>query len=164
MSIASYVTATSPSDGNNRDIIDSLSRLKSSLKTTDGKKAMDAFSIYRPSQPVDEDSDGDTPQVTQIIPATGETGNDKGDPVLPDVHVPMGLLAHLSLTGRRVKKTKGKAKDKILNDEDFDDTDVVRSACHDFFITALEQIHRALQVRSTLSQVGVIMHDYPYPL
>ena len=130
MSIASYVTATSPSDSNNRDIIQSLSRLKSSLKPTDGKKDAHVFSNHRPSEAVDEDSDGDS-QVVQTIPASDE--DDKTP--LPDVHVPMGLLAHLSLTGKKGKKsTKGKRKDK-LNDEDFNDTDVVRSTCHEFFLT-----------------------------
>jgi hypothetical protein len=125
MSIASYVTATSPSDSNNRDIIESLSRLKSSLKTADGKKEAHAFSN---SQGVDEDSDGGTSQAAQIIPAGDETGHDDKSvdrsTALPDVHVPMGLLAHLSLSGKKGKKNaKGKTKDK-LNDEDFDDTNV----------------------------------------
>ncbi|KAF8634663.1 hypothetical protein AX15_000766 [Amanita polypyramis BW_CC] len=123
MSIASYQMATSPSDRNNCDTLEWLSRLKSSLKSTDGK----LFTNLRPERTVDEHSEPDDRVINPQIghPPGGEDAeDDERDGKLPSLHVPLDLLANLSLdnTKRRKLRTKGQDKESLLNENN--DTDI----------------------------------------
>jgi len=126
VSIASYQMATSPSDSSNRDILEWLRRLKSSVKTVNGKITTSPF-MSRPSQAEEEDSDpGDSSYAAQLIPGDENDDDDKDDDrysALPDAHVPIGLLADLMLDGTKKEKKGKKGKGKE-NEDDLNDVDV----------------------------------------
>ncbi|KAF8631666.1 hypothetical protein AX17_005067 [Amanita inopinata Kibby_2008] len=135
LSIASYQMATSPSDRNNREVMDWLNRLKSSVKNANVKGDRRAFMDHRPSETIDEDSDQDTnaglaDRYSAVLTRSHSDCEDAEDRVsdeklssLPDTHVPLGLIANLSLSsnkGRRHSK-KNQMKESLLNEDGIDD-------------------------------------------
>ncbi|KAM6490759.1 hypothetical protein JOM56_013722 [Amanita muscaria] len=93
MSIESYKRATSPSDSSNRNVLEWLSRLTSSIPKTNGKIGANAFLNHRTSQVVEEESDqGDALQAVPMVPGDESGQDDKTDErhsALPDSHVPI---------------------------------------------------------------------------
>jgi hypothetical protein len=129
MSIESYLMATSPSDRDNRDTVEWLTRLKASLKTGDGK--LNAFTDPRPERPADEESEFDDstvhPHMGQSSPSGDEDAEgDEHDEKLSSLHVPLDLLADLSLdvVKRRKPGKKGHSKESLLKQDDPNDTDI----------------------------------------
>lgn len=140
MSIASYRMATSPSDQNNRDVLAWLDRLQSSVRDAGKKAGPRAFLDTRnPRNGEEEDSDVESDHRTHaqiyglVAPDDDETaGNcdlstedaENLQSSLPDSHVPLGLIANLSLCN---SKAKGKKDNKEgLTEEDLNDDNVVR--------------------------------------
>ncbi|KAM6499620.1 hypothetical protein JOM56_005128 [Amanita muscaria] len=125
MSIESYKRATSPSDSSNRNVLEWLSRLTSSIPKTNGKIGANAFLNHRTSQVVEEESDqGDALQAVPMVPGDESGQDDKTDErhsALPDSHVPIGMLADLSLDKPKRKNRKSKNLEK---EGDIDDIDV----------------------------------------
>ncbi|PFH48536.1 hypothetical protein AMATHDRAFT_65250 [Amanita thiersii Skay4041] len=129
LSIASYRMATSPSDRNNRDVLDWLDRMKSSVQGAGGKAGPRAFVDHRPSENIEQDSDqevdGVTPQSDDDAHDCDDAARDEKLSTLPDTHVPIGLLADLSLsTNKKKHGKKDRVKEDLLNDDDFDDDNV----------------------------------------
>ncbi|KAF9467566.1 fungal-specific transcription factor domain-containing protein [Collybia nuda] len=142
MSIASYRMATSPSDQNNRNILAWLDRLKSSVQssvqTAGGKGGPSAFKDLRGFNAVDdEDSDAETESQAQryglVPPPEGDeaAGDEEGTvqdddklSSLPDSHVPLGLIANLSLSNNKAKHGKKEQKDAGTSEDNLDDDDV----------------------------------------
>ncbi|KIY45806.1 hypothetical protein FISHEDRAFT_48653 [Fistulina hepatica ATCC 64428] len=137
LSIASYRLATSPSDQQNRNILDWLDRLQRSVNSN-GMAGDQAFRLdSRASQDDGDDSADDmSPSHTAVLSpaqAYGEFGasssdsdSDKIRSALPDVNVPLGLIASLSLSGARGNNAKGGKVDiaGLLEEDDLDDDNV----------------------------------------
>jgi len=126
--------ATSPSDQNNRNVLAWLDRLQSSVRDAGSRGGPGAFLNLRSQG--DDDSDVESEAHKKpfgVLPSQEEddSGGDCVDGVcadveklLPDSHVPLGLIANLSLSNSKAKK-KNFAKDGLLNEEDLDDDNVV---------------------------------------
>ncbi|KAG2018650.1 priB protein, variant 3 [Coprinopsis cinerea AmutBmut pab1-1] len=129
LSIASYRMATSPSDQNNRSILDWLDRLQSSVRDTGSKGGPHTFlgaretiqeeSDHEEETQGDQDQEGDSDSDTL-------SSDDKIRSSLPDAHVPLGLIANLSLSNSKTsKKKKDISKDAVaIAEEDFNDDNV----------------------------------------
>ncbi len=157
MSIESYLMATSPSDRDNRDTIEWLTRLKSSLKTGDGK--LNAFMNPRPEQPADEESEPDDStvyaQIGQSSASGGEDVEEDGhDEKLSSLHVPLDLLADLSLDVVKRKKPgkRRNMRESLLKRHDPDDTNIVSML--NILQSRADTSVRALQTRRFSCQVG----------
>lgn len=156
LSIASYRMATSPSDSSNKNVLAWLNHLQSSVKDAGGKTGSRAFKLDDRAD--DEGSSAGSESETLSPPGTGLThaqrfglvphdeDPDPSDPSsslgddtesgvgssLPDTHVPLGLIANLSLSNNpralgKGKKGKGKGvKTEVFDSED--DDDVVSSS------------------------------------
>ncbi|KAL1755599.1 fungal-specific transcription factor domain-containing protein, partial [Schizophyllum commune] len=151
LSIASYRMATSPSDSNNKNILAWLDRLQASVQSNGttikevseankgremsvqsaGEKAPGAFTLDVRAIVRDDGEESDEEY-------SGEKGTDSDDDDedgssdklrnLPDMHVPLGLIANLSLSN---KPKSGKAGKKnateettTLDEDDLDDDNV----------------------------------------
>ncbi|KAG6809261.1 hypothetical protein H0H92_000968 [Tricholoma furcatifolium] len=137
MSIASYRMATSPSDQNNKSILDWLDRLQSSVHSAGAKGGPNAFKELRGSKADNDDSDTEEAQGQRfgvVAPPDdddsqtvggedGATANDKLSS-LPDSDTPLGLIANLSLSNNK-SKSKKDAKEIVAAEENLDDDDVV---------------------------------------
>lgn len=133
--------ATSPSDHNNRNIIAWLDRLQASVRSAGGKAGPSAFKLDArgtagQAEEGDSDSESDPPRTHAqnfgLVPPSDEEegeGNeeelDKLQSSLPDSHVPLGLIANLSLSNNKKKHGKKEAKDVVAQEENIDDDDVV---------------------------------------
>lgn len=156
LSIASYRMATSPSDSGNQNVIAWLDRLQSSVQSAGGKIGTKAFKLDGRGEGNDEEeSDNEDtmthaqryglvdPNARNTDSDEGQDGNDEdGDDSkntrrlqssLPDSHVPLGLIANLSLsnnTSKRMGKKDGARgglngkKEDLLDDTDLDDDNV----------------------------------------
>ncbi|KAF9560574.1 hypothetical protein CPC08DRAFT_762610 [Agrocybe pediades] len=137
LSIASYRMATSPSDHNNQNVLAWLDRLQSSVRDA-GKKSPGAFLDIRGADGNEEDSEGENEnkriqdQFSKAAVMKTE-GNDEADgegPLqdsekpqssLPESHVPLGLIAALSLSSSKASMKKDQSKDPKLDDDLNDD-------------------------------------------
>ena len=131
--------ATSPSDQNNKNVLAWLDRLQSSIRDAGSKSGPQAFRHLRDFETIEDDSDGESDGRTQAqIYATAATDDIDDDNVddslnaeakssLPEAHVPIGLLADLSLSNSNAnrKKDKPTKEGAALDDED-NDNNVVR--------------------------------------
>ncbi|KDR72902.1 hypothetical protein GALMADRAFT_73007 [Galerina marginata CBS 339.88] len=137
LSIASYRMATSPSDQNNGNVLAWLDRLQSSVRDAGNKTGPRAFLDLRGVDTVEEESEADTENAKSGQEGTmkQETGDEAqaGDALqeseklqssLPDAHVPLGLLADLSLSNNKANRKKDHAKDVGLNEDDLNDDNV----------------------------------------
>ncbi|KAJ3986547.1 putative fungal-specific transcription factor [Lentinula detonsa] len=159
LSIASYRMATSPSDSTNNNVLAWLDRLRTSVQDAGGKGGPGAFSDGRFSvnggnAEDDDESDGGDHgrssgrRLTQaqrfgLVPVNGVGNDDEpgkeveeggGDDEavqssLPDSHVPLGLIANLSLSSNRKarlrkQRTDAKGLTEALDDENLDDDNV----------------------------------------
>lgn len=120
LSIASYRMATSPSDASNRNVLAWLDRLKSSVQTASGGTS--SFNDVRGGEEEsDEDEGGGRVTHAQrygLVPHDEEEEEqEETQTALPDSHVPLGLIANLSLTSHQgTKKGKGKKGDDADDD------------------------------------------------
>ncbi|KAG6820054.1 hypothetical protein H0H93_005986 [Arthromyces matolae] len=138
MSIASYRMATSPSDQNNKNILEWLDRLQSSVRSAGGKGGPNAFKDLRTSKLEDEDSDVEdkthaqrfglavAPEDDDSQTVGGEESTTVNDKFLPDSDTPLGLIANLSLSNNKSKGKKN-VKDIAAAEESLDDDDVERN-------------------------------------
>ena len=132
--------ATSPSDQNNRNIIAWLDRLQSSVRSAGGKGGPQAFKDLRDHKGAsDEDSDADQHKthaerygLVSPVNNDGDNGDDEDATLvddklssLPDSHVPLGLIANLSLSNSKAKNGRKEQKDGVAAEENLDDDDVV---------------------------------------
>ncbi|KAL0066966.1 hypothetical protein AAF712_005955 [Marasmius tenuissimus] len=156
LSIASYRMATSPSDTGNRNVMAWLDRLQSSVQNAGGKIGTKAFKLDGRGDGNEEEEESDKEDNMTHAQRYGlvdrdavgtdsdeaQDGNDEdGDDSkntrrlqssLPDSHVPLGLIANLSLsnTTKRASKKDGAGggangkKEDLLDDTDLDDDNV----------------------------------------
>lgn len=131
--------ATSPSDQNNKNVLAWLDRLQSSIRDAGTKTGPQAFRDLRNFENVEDDSEGESDSRTQAQIYTSATKDDRDDDntdetlgaeaksSLPEVHVPIGLLADLSLSHSNANRKKDKpAKDRAaLDEEDLNNDNVV---------------------------------------
>ena len=133
--------ATSPSDQNNKNVLAWLDRLQSSIRDAGSKSGPQAFRHLRDFEIIDDDSEGESDSRTQAqIFATAATEDVDDDNVddslnaeakssLPEAHVPIGLLADLSLSNNaNRKKDKTSKEGAALEEEDLNDNNVVRQS------------------------------------
>ncbi|KAF9048353.1 hypothetical protein BDZ89DRAFT_1057928 [Hymenopellis radicata] len=128
LSIASYRMATSAGDTNNRSVIQWLDKLQASVQSSQ-QQQQTAFSQVRNSH-----DDSDEEETSRENPSD-ESGED-GEPqtALPDSHVPLGLIANLSLTTHQSDKKGKKTNKKIGDDEAEADDDNVGVANETYFM------------------------------
>ena len=139
--------ATSPSDQNNKNVLAWLDRLQSSIRNAGSQKGPQAFRNLRDFENSEDDSDGESDNRTQAQIYTTAAEDDKDDDnaddslnaeaksSLPEAHVPIGLLADLSLSNSNANRKKDKpSKDGAALDEDLNDNNVVRRSLLLFFL------------------------------
>jgi hypothetical protein len=123
--------ATSPSDQDNTNVLAWLDRLQSSVQDTGGSGGPSAFTELRNQEDADSDADSDTPAIDVSPPddAGAEDGAsseaDNMQATLPDAHVPLGLLANMSISGGKSKGKKDRGRNVNLTEEDLNDDNVV---------------------------------------
>ena len=136
--------ATSPSDQNNKNVLAWLDRLQSSVRDAGKATGRKAFIELRGSDRQEDDSDGDSEQKRAQRQsgdlkddADNEDNDDASQDVeklrssLPEAHVPLGLIADLSLDTTKSRKKKNPSKELGL-EEDLDDDNVVRDLLFSF--------------------------------
>ncbi|KAG6889467.1 hypothetical protein C0995_000994 [Termitomyces sp. Mi166 len=136
MSIASYRMATSPSDQNNKNILEWLDRLQASVRSAGGKAGPNAFKDLRGTDAEEDDSDTEEFHAqrfglvappddddSQTVGGEDHTGPTDKLSSLPDFDAPLGLIANLSLSNNKSKGKKD-AKDVAAAEENLDDDDV----------------------------------------
>jgi hypothetical protein len=128
LSIAAYRSSTSPSDQNNESVVDWLDKLTASfnsdIKSAGGTMASKSFTFTSNLKETAPDSDSDGDAVTTVLggdaqddPDSDNEGSDDSGvassaaEALPDISVPIGLIANLSLSN-------GKTSKKDRDDED----------------------------------------------
>ena len=123
--------ATSPTDQNNKTVVDRLDRLKSSVRTAGGQGGPAAFrpeSRLPARNPGDSDGDSDGGRQDPFEDggdAEGEPQDPEKIQALPDASVPLGLIANLAISSSKAKaKTRGNSAD-AGSDGDQDDDNVV---------------------------------------
>jgi hypothetical protein len=130
--------ATSPSDHNNRNVLAWLDRLQSSVREAGQKAGPKAFLELRNLDGVEEESDAESESKrTQLDLGIGsgdknmttdggggdeasqrDEEEDKLQSSLPEAHVPLGLIADLSLSNSKAnRKKEGKVNEDDLNDD-----------------------------------------------
>lgn len=125
--------ATSPSDQNNGNVLAWLDRLQSTVQNAGKKAGPQAFLDPQNDHMNDQDSDDEEEAKRAKLghddagdAADGQDGsseNEKIQSALPDAHVPLGLIADLSLSNNRKSK-----KDKAGANDDDNDDNVVSDA------------------------------------
>ena len=132
--------ATSPSDQNNKNVLAWLDRLQSSIRDAGSQAGPQAFRHLRDFETIEDDSEGESDGRTQTQMHTTAAKDDGDDDdaddslnaeaksSLPEAHVPIGLLADLSLSNSNAnrKKDKPSKEGAALDEEDFNDNNVVR--------------------------------------
>ena len=124
--------ATSPSDQNNHNVLAWLDRLQSSIPEASNAGTPNIFTELRSKEEAESDGDSETPNVELVAPEDEEQEGDansseaeKIQSSLPDAHVPLGLIAKLSIDNNNVKGKKERAHDVNITDEDLNDDNVV---------------------------------------
>ncbi|KAK7047769.1 hypothetical protein VNI00_006097 [Paramarasmius palmivorus] len=146
LSIASYRMATSPSDSGNRNVLAWLDRLQSSVQSAGGKVGSRAFKDARGDHSAVDDDDSEDDHLTHaqrfgLVPVNSDgpkepgvnggdgdnsdDGDEKLQSSLPDSHVPLGLIANLSLSNNtKARNAKKEGKEDLLDEADLDDDNV----------------------------------------
>ncbi|KAJ2932869.1 hypothetical protein H1R20_g4235, partial [Candolleomyces eurysporus] len=134
LSIESYRMATSPSDKNKGNVLAWLDRLQSSVRDAGSKGGPNVFSSPREQSQHQGESDGESDQTIDDAPEGNNAEEDEASSEdklqqssLPDSHVPLGLIANLSLTHSKKAKKKNKDGSKDLlgvSEEDLNDDNV----------------------------------------
>ena len=141
MSIASYKMATSPYDSNNKNVLDWLDRMETSVRMAGRSAGPSAYKDMRGgTTAIDDEDSGEEESHTQRFGPVPPDDDDQtvgdGDHTvadeklfsLPDSHVPLGLIANLSLDSNKGKKVRKDSKDIAGAEESLDDDDVVSSS------------------------------------
>ncbi|KAH6903859.1 hypothetical protein BKA70DRAFT_1373739 [Coprinopsis sp. MPI-PUGE-AT-0042] len=125
LSIASYRLATSPSDKNNQDVLEWLEQLVASVRDTGSKAGSQAFLVPREKKD-NQESDEEAVVVNNDDSNNDSDGlNPEAQLSLPDAHVPLGLIANLSLSNTPKPKHSDDAKHaSALAEDDFNDDNV----------------------------------------
>jgi hypothetical protein len=137
LSVVSYKAATSPSDSDNMNVVDWLDRLQASIKqptTADPdflRNLRNPFGVAMDDSEDSDDHDADDD-------STDEGDVEKVRDTLPDVAVPIGLLANLSLDN---DKDKGKGRGRSGNSNaggsnpntENNDDNIVSTSCFSSF-------------------------------
>lgn len=132
--------ATSPSDQNNKNVLAWLDRLQSSIRDAGKKAGPQAFRDLRDFENIEDDSEGESDGHTQaqIYASAAKDDVDDDNPdenpgteaklqsSLPEAHVPIGLIADLSLSNSKAGRKRDKPKHGAALDEDLDGDNVVR--------------------------------------
>ncbi|KAF9788176.1 hypothetical protein BJ322DRAFT_1001297 [Thelephora terrestris] len=131
LAIAAYQSSTSPSDENKESIVEWLEKLTASfnsdVKAAGGTMKSHSFTFTSPVKDTASDTDSDGDGVT-TVPGEGAQGDlnsddedgsdsniaDKAAGALPDVTVPIGLIANLSLSNGRSSTKKNHNDDEDL--------------------------------------------------
>lgn len=150
--------ATSPSDQENSNVLGWLDRLQSSVQDAGNTGGPSVFTELRNKEKVESDGDSDGPTIEFVSPE-GEDCDDASSEAekiqasLPDAHVPLGLIANLSIHSG---KAKGKKDGGNITDEDLNDDNVVRllrSSLLDLSLTMSLLFHRGWLMKHTSCQV-----------
>lgn len=123
--------ATSPSDQDNTNVLAWLDRLQSSVQDTGGSGGPAAFTDLRNQE--DAESDGESDDAATDMPHQEDDGagdgssneTDNMQATLPDAHVPLGLLANMSIDSGKCKGKKDRGRNVNLTEEDLNDDNVV---------------------------------------
>jgi len=135
MAVASYRMATSPSDQNNTNVMAWLERLQASVRDTPRKPDPTIFLNLR-KMDTEEDSDeadmeakigeGDAKEDANTLSDTdGSSQEEKIQSSLPGPHVPLGLIAGLSLDNSKAERKKLLRKDLHLTQDDLNEDNIV---------------------------------------
>lgn len=131
LAIAAYRSSTSPSDENKQSIVDWLDKLTASynsdVKAAGGTMKSQSFTFTASPKDTTSDSDSDGDGMTTVLgegtqgdlnsdeEAGGDSGiADKAAGALPDVAVPIGLIANLSLSNDKSSTRKSHNNDDDL--------------------------------------------------
>ena len=137
--------ATSPSDQNKRNVLSWLDRLQSSVRDAGSSAGPDIFTELRNREEVESDCASDTPNIEfadEELEGDGDNSEiEKLQNTLPDAHVPLGLIAKLSIDNNHVKGKRDRTRDvNITDDEDLNDDNVVCLCCNDHFSQPPDQL------------------------
>lgn len=131
LSIASYRMATSPSDQGKHNVLAWLDRLQSSVRDAGTPAGPEMFTELQNKADAESDGESDTPGIEFVTPDDDEQEGDgnsseaeKIQNSLPDAHVPLGLIANMSINSNHVKCKKDRGKDLNISDEDLNDDNV----------------------------------------
>jgi hypothetical protein len=131
LAIASYRSSTSPSDENKESVVDWLDKLTASfnsdVKTAGGTLKSQSFTFTSSLKDTTSDTDSDGDGITTVLGdgtqddniSDDEGGGDsaignKAAGALPDVAVPIGLIANLSLSNGKSSTKKNRGDDEDL--------------------------------------------------
>ena len=131
LSIAAYRSSTSPSDQNNQTVVDWLDKLTASfnsdVKSAGGTLGSQSFTFTSRPKDTNSDTDSDGDGITAVLGkgAQGDPNSDdeggsdpgttgKAAEALPDVAVPIGLIASLSLSNGNTSAKKNRNDDEDL--------------------------------------------------
>ena len=131
LAIAAYRSSTSPSDENKQSVVEWLENLTASfdsdVKTAGGTMKSQSFTFTTPIKDPASDTDSDGDGITTVLgeDTQGENNSDeesgsdsaiasKAAGALPDVAVPIGLIANLSLSNRKSSTKKNDNDDEDL--------------------------------------------------
>lgn len=124
--------ATSPLDQNNHNVLAWLDRLQSSVRDSGNTAGPDIFTELRNKEEAESDGEsealnnGYTPPEDEDQEGDGNSSEaEKIQSSLPDAHVPLGLIAKLSIDNNHGKGKKDRARDLNISDEDLNDDNVV---------------------------------------
>ncbi|KAF9443388.1 hypothetical protein P691DRAFT_679620 [Macrolepiota fuliginosa MF-IS2] len=131
LSIASYRMATSPSDQDNHNVLAWLERLQSSVRDAGNTAGPNIFMELRNGEDAESDGESETPAIELFGPEDEDPEHEstsseaeKIQASLPDAHVPLGLIANLSINSNKVKGKKERARDVNITEEDLNDDNV----------------------------------------
>ncbi|KXN81254.1 Protein priB, partial [Leucoagaricus sp. SymC.cos] len=169
LSIASYRMATSPSDQNNRNVLAWLDRLQSSVPEASNAGTPNIFTELRNKEEAESDGESETPNIGLVAPEDEEQEGDansseaeKIQSSLPDAHVPLGLIAKLSIDNNNVKGKKERAHDVGITDEDLNDDNVVANETYFMPGPAFDLNRRALLIEQH-SPPEILVHGLVNP-
>jgi hypothetical protein len=124
--------ATSSTDQDKSNVLAWLDRLQSSVPDSGNTGGTDIFTELRNKEEADSEGESETPNIEFVAPDDEEPEGDgnlseaeKIQSSLPDAHVPLGLIAKLSIDKNHGKSKKDRTRDIGINEEDLNDDNVV---------------------------------------
>jgi len=131
LAIAAYRSSTSPSDENKQSVVEWLEKLTTSfnsdVKTAGGTMKSQSFTFTSTLKDTTSDTDSDGDGITTVLGEStqddvlsdDESGSDptiasKAAGALPDIAVPIGLIANLSLSNRKSSTKKNLSDEEEL--------------------------------------------------
>lgn len=124
--------ATSPSDQDNTNVLAWLDRLQSSVRDAGNTGGPSVFTELRNQDEAESDGESENPVTEVVAPEDEEPEGDgtsseaeKIQGSLPDAHVPLGLLANMSIGGGKTRGKKDRVRNANIAEEDLNDDNVV---------------------------------------